>query len=74
MKPTTVQLCPWKGVLAKLPPGHQQEVHDFALPLTEKRASPKKKKLRLDWAGGPKEVPQPIHLSGAAEEVAGLVE
>jgi hypothetical protein len=42
-------------IMAKLLPEHQQEVRDFALFLAEKRARPKKRKLRLDWAGGLKE-------------------
>jgi hypothetical protein len=42
-------------IMAKLLPEHQQEVRDFALFLAEKRALPKKRKLRLDWAGGLKE-------------------
>jgi hypothetical protein len=42
-------------IMAKLPSEHQQEVRDFALFLAEKRAMPKRKKLRLDWAGGLKE-------------------
>jgi len=42
-------------IVAKLPPEHQQEVRDFALFLAEKRARPKGRKLRLDWAGGLKE-------------------
>jgi hypothetical protein len=42
-------------IMARLLPEHQQEVRDFALFLAEKRALPKKRKLRLDWAGGLKE-------------------
>ena len=42
-------------IMARLPPEHQQEVRDFALFLVEKKARPKKRKLRLDWAGGLKE-------------------
>lgn len=42
-------------IMAKLPPEHQQEVRDNANFLEEKRARPKGRKLRLDWAGGLKE-------------------
>jgi hypothetical protein len=42
-------------IMAKLPPDCRQEVRDFAQFLAEKKAFPKKKKLRLDWAGGLKE-------------------
>ncbi len=45
----------FEKILAKLPPEHQQEVRDFALFLAEKRVKPKRRKLRLDWAGGLKE-------------------
>jgi len=60
-------------IMAKLPPEHQQEVRDFALFLAEKRAKPKRRRLRLNWAGGPQRVPRSIYISGATEEVAGLV-
>jgi hypothetical protein len=39
-------------LMARLSPQHQQEVLDFALYLAEKECRPKRKKLRLDWAGG----------------------
>jgi len=39
-------------LMAKLSPQHQQAVLDFALYLAEKECRPKRKKLRLDWAGG----------------------
>ena len=39
-------------LMAKLSPQHQQAVLDFALYLAEKDNRPKRKKLRLDWAGG----------------------
>jgi chloramphenicol O-acetyltransferase len=42
-------------IMAKLPPEHQQEVRDFAQFLAEKKAKPKRRKLKLDWAGGLKE-------------------
>jgi hypothetical protein len=42
-------------IMASLPPEHQQEVRDFAMFLAEKRAKPKRRRLRLDWAGGLKE-------------------
>jgi hypothetical protein len=38
----------FEKILAKLPFEHQQEVRDFALFLAEKRAKPKRMKLRLD--------------------------
>jgi hypothetical protein len=44
-----------EDILAKLPPDQQQEVRDFALFLAEKRARPKRRKLKLNWAGGLKE-------------------
>ncbi len=42
-------------ILAKLPPEQQQEVHDFAQFLAEKKARPKRRKLKLNWAGGLRE-------------------
>ena len=42
-------------LMAKLPPELQQEVQDFAQFLVEKRGRPKRKKLRLNWAGGLRE-------------------
>ncbi|HSD59036.1 MAG TPA: DUF2281 domain-containing protein [Methanotrichaceae archaeon] len=42
-------------IMAKLLPEHQQEVRDFAQFLAEKKARPKRRKLKLDWAGGLKE-------------------
>ncbi len=42
-------------LMEKLPPDLQQEVRDFAQFLVEKRAKPKRKKLRLTWAGGLRE-------------------
>ena len=39
-------------LMAKLPPELQQEVWDFARFLVEKKTSPKRRRLRLDWAGG----------------------
>ena len=44
-----------EAIMASLPPEHQQEVRDFAMFLAEKRAKPKRRRLRLDWAGGLKE-------------------
>ena len=41
--------------MEKLPPDLQQEVRDFALFLVERRAKPKRRKLRLTWAGGLRE-------------------
>jgi hypothetical protein len=42
-------------LMEKLPPDLQQEVKDFARFLVEKKAKPKRKKLRLTWAGGLRE-------------------
>jgi hypothetical protein len=42
-------------IVAKLPPELQQEVRDFAQFLAEKKAKPKRNKLKLDWAGGLRE-------------------
>ncbi len=42
-------------LMEKLPPDLQREVRDFAQLLVEKRAKPKRKKLRLTWAGGLRE-------------------
>jgi hypothetical protein len=42
-------------LMEKLPPDLQQEVKDFARFLVEKKAKPKRKKLRLSWAGGLRE-------------------
>jgi len=42
-------------LVAKLPPDLQQEVRDFARFLVEKKAKPRRKKLRLTWAGGLRE-------------------
>ena len=42
-------------LMEKLPPDLQEEVRDFARFLVEKRAKPKRKKLRLTWAGGLRE-------------------
>jgi hypothetical protein len=39
-------------LMAKLSPQYQQEVLDFAQYLLEKNKRPKRKNLRLDWAGG----------------------
>jgi hypothetical protein len=41
--------------MEKLPPDLQQEVKDFARFLVEKKAKPRRKKLRLTWAGGLRE-------------------
>jgi hypothetical protein len=38
--------------MAKLPPEHQQKVRDFALFLAEKKARPKRRKLRQDLGRG----------------------
>ena len=40
----------------ELPERLQEEVRDFARFLVEKRARPTRKKLRLDWAGGLKDL------------------
>lgn len=37
--------------MEKLPPNLQQEIGDFARFLVEKKRKPKRKKLRLTWAG-----------------------
>ncbi|WP_048144197.1 DUF2281 domain-containing protein [Methanothrix harundinacea] len=42
-------------LMAQLPPDLQQEVKDFARHLVEKKAKPRRKKLRLTWAGGLRE-------------------
>jgi len=42
-------------LMERLPPDLQQEVRDFAQFLVEKKAKPKRKKLRLTWAGGLRE-------------------
>jgi len=42
-------------LMEKLPPDLQQEVKDFARFLVEKKAKPRRKKLRLTWAGGLRE-------------------
>ena len=42
-------------LMEKLPPDLQQEVRDFAQFLVEKKAKPKRRKLRLTWAGGLRE-------------------
>lgn len=42
-------------LMEKLPPDLQQEVRDFARHLVEKEAKPRRKKLRLTWAGGLRE-------------------
>lgn len=42
-------------LMAQLPPDLQQEVKDFARLLVEKKAKPRRKKLRLTWAGGLRE-------------------
>jgi hypothetical protein len=42
-------------LMAQLPPDLQQEVKDFARFLVEKKAKPRRKKLRLTWAGGLRE-------------------
>lgn len=44
-----------EDLMAKLTPGLQQEVRDFALFLAEKKAKPKRRKFRLNWAGGLRE-------------------
>jgi len=41
-----------RDLMAKPSSQHQQEVLDFAQYLAEKKSKPKRKKLRLDWAGG----------------------
>lgn len=41
-----------EDLMAKLPPELRQEVRDFAQFLVEKKKKPKRKKLKLDWAGG----------------------
>ena len=41
-----------RDLVAKLSSQHQQKVLDFAQCLAEKKRKPKRKKLRLDWAGG----------------------
>ncbi len=40
----------------ELPEKYQEEVRDFARFLVEKSAHPTRKKLRLDWAGGLKDL------------------
>ncbi len=40
----------------ELPERLQREVRDFARFLLEKRTRPSRKKLRLDWAGGLKDL------------------
>lgn len=42
-------------LMEKLPPDLQKEVKDFAMFLVEKKAKPRRKKLRLTWAGGLRE-------------------
>ena len=42
-------------LMEKLPPDLQEEVRDFARHLVEKKAKPRRKKLRLTWAGGLRE-------------------
>jgi len=42
-------------LMEKLPPDLQKEVKDFALFLVEKKTKPRRKKLRLTWAGGLRE-------------------
>jgi hypothetical protein len=42
-------------LMEKLPPDLQKEVKDFALFLVEKKAKPRRKKLRLTWAEGLRE-------------------
>jgi len=42
-------------VVRELPPELQEEVRDFAQFLLERKARPKGRKLRLDWAGGLRE-------------------
>ncbi len=44
-----------EDILVKLPPEQQQEVRDFAQFLAEKRIRPKRRMLKLNWAGGLKE-------------------
>jgi hypothetical protein len=39
-------------LMAKLPPNLHHEVKDYARHLVEKKRKPKRKKLRLTWAGG----------------------
>ncbi|MBM3314120.1 DUF2281 domain-containing protein [candidate division WOR-3 bacterium] len=41
---------------AELPEALQQEVADFVEFLSQRRARPRRKKLRLDWAGGLKDL------------------
>jgi len=43
--------------MEKLPPDPQEVVRDFARSLVEKKAKPKRRKLRLIWAGGAQRVP-----------------
>ena len=45
----------FEDLMAKLTPELQQEVRDFAFFLAEKKAKPKRRKLRLNWAGGLRE-------------------
>ena len=51
----TVLNGPIEEIIKKLPPDLKQEVHDFALFLLEKRAQPKRKRLKMSWAGGLRE-------------------
>lgn len=44
-----------EDLMAKLTPELQQEVRDFAFFLSEKKAKPKRRRLRLNWAGGLRE-------------------
>jgi len=44
-----------EDIVAKLPPEQQQEVRDFAQFLAEKKVHTKRRRLKLDWAGGLKE-------------------
>ncbi len=46
---------PIEEIIRQLPPDLKQEVHDFALFLLEKRARPKQKRLKMNWAGGLRE-------------------
>ncbi len=55
MTPNNVVMESLEEIMAKLPPEHQQEVRDFARFLAEKKARPKRRKLKLDWAGGLRE-------------------
>lgn len=42
-------------LIKELPPHLQEEVRDFAQFLADKKVRPKRKYLRMDWAGGLRE-------------------